>query len=76
LLFANEKFEDCERLLDPAIEMLIGLRRAEEGRMPAAGTKGGSMVVPVTEQSHINLPLEYCICTCYVLRAILCLKVS
>jgi hypothetical protein len=34
------------------------------------------MVVPVTEQSHINLPLEYCICTCYVLRAILCLRVS
>jgi hypothetical protein len=51
LLFATEKFEDCERLLDPAIEMLVGLRRADEGKLAAtaAGKKDGSMVVPVTE---------------------------
>ena len=77
LLFANEKFEDCEKLLDPAINMLYSLRRTDESKQTAGAATGGAKTqTAVAEQSHINLPLEYCISTCYILRAILCLRVS
>jgi len=73
LLFTNEKFEDCEKLLDPSIEMLYGLRRSDEAKQTAGAA---SATTTVAEQTHINLQLEYCLCTCFILRAILCLRVS
>jgi hypothetical protein len=73
LLFTNEKFEDCEKLLDPSIEMLYGLRRVDEAKKTANAAGGATTA---TDQTHINLSLEYCLCTCFILRAILCLRVS
>ena len=71
LLFTNEKFEDCEKLLDPSIEMLYGLRRIDEAKKTANAAGGATTV---TDQTHINLSLEYCLCTCFILRAIYALE--
>ncbi len=78
LLFGNEKFEDCERLLDPAIEMLYNLRRVDEAKQTAGAANAtiSKATITIAEQTHINLPLEYCLNTCFILRAILCLRVS
>ena len=39
LLYANEKFEDCEKLLDPAIDMLVGLRTADESKVAPTSSR-------------------------------------
>lgn len=82
MLFANEKFEDCERLLDPSIDMLKNLRRDDDAKTTAHEatslnnpTKAKSQAT-IAECSHVNLQLEYALCTCFILRAILCLRVS
>ena len=73
LLYQFEKYEDCGRLLDPALGMLVGLRKAREvdhnNSTSLIGGKGGS-------ENQVNLELEFAISTTLLLRATLLLKQS
>jgi len=73
LLYQFEKYEDCGRLLNPALEMLVGLRKAREvdhnNSTSMIGGKGGS-------ENQVNLELEFAISTTLLLRATLFLKQS
>ena len=75
LLVKYEKFEDCERLLDPALNMLTNLRQQREtldhNSSAMLGAAGGD-----TKSKHsnakdanqqVNLPLEFAISTVLIL---------
>ena len=73
LLYQFEKYEDCGRLLNPALEMLVSLRKAREvdhnNSTSLIGGGGGS-------ENQVNLELEFAISTTLLLRATLFLKQS
>jgi len=73
LLFAYEKFEDCERLLEPSLQMLASLRSAREtehnsSQLLDSKSKAGSR--------QTNLSLEFSITTVLALQATLAIKMS
>ena len=73
LLYQFEKYDDCGRLLTPALDMLVGLRKAREvdhnnSSSMIGGKSGGD--------PQINLELEYAISTTLILRSTLFLKLS
>ena len=73
LLYQFEKYDDCGRLLTPALDMLVGLRKAREvdhnnSTSMIGGKSGGD--------PQINLELEYAISTTLILRSTLFLKLS
>ena len=76
LLYRYEKYEDCERLLDPALQMLIELRKAREVDNQSSSildTKP-SRNSAVVSTPQVNLPLEFTISTVLILRSMLYMK--
>lgn len=74
LLFSFEKYDDCERLLNPMLDMLTTFR--QQGGDSMHQTSQNSSTKQVTQQLHPNLPLEFAVATTMMLKAILCAKMS
>ena len=74
LMFKYEKYEDCERLLDPALQMLTSLRSAREIEHNNSTVLESKSKVSLNSNTQTNLPLEFAICTVLVLQATLSIK--
>lgn len=67
LLFKYEKYEDCERLLEPALNMLIGLRSSREIENNGSTMMENKSKHSGSNQNQVNLPLEFTITTVLIL---------
>ena len=76
LLFKYEKYEDCERLLEPALNMLIGLRSSREIENNGSTMLENKSKHSGSNQNQVNLPLEFTITTVLILQATLSIKLS
>jgi hypothetical protein len=72
LLMEFDKIDDCRKLLDGSISMLIGIKQSL-GNPKSLGEpkKSISNINPIVQN---NLPLEYALSTCYLLKASLIIK--
>ena len=72
LLMEFDKIDDCRKLLDGSISMLIGIKQSL-GNPKSLGEpkKSISNINPIVQN---NLPLEYALSTCYLLKASLVIK--
>ena len=72
LLMEFDKIDDCRDLLDGSISMLIGIKQSLGNPKSMVDTKKSiSSLSPVVQN---NLPLEYALSTCYLLKASLHIK--
>jgi len=76
LLFRYEKLEDCERLLEPAINMMIGLRQDREIEQNTSTVLETKSKNSASGSQQTNLPLELAINTVLILQATLSIKLS
>ena len=76
LLFKYEKYEDCEHLLEPALNMLIGLRSSREVENNGSTMLDNKSKQSGSNSSQVNLPLEFTISTVLILQATLSIKLS
>ena len=76
LLFKYEKFEDCERLLEPSLSMLISLRSSREIEHNSSAMLDTKSKHSNSGSSQVNLPLEFAISTLLILQATLSIKLS
>lgn len=67
LLFKYEKFEDCGALLDPSLEMLVGLRSASENNHNSSSILETKSKHSISNNVQVNLPLEFAINTVLIL---------
>ncbi len=74
MLFKYEKYEDCENLLEPSLNMLINLRSARETEHNTSHMESKSKASIMSNQ--VNLPLELAISTVILLQATLSIKLS
>lgn len=75
LLFKYEKYEDCENLLEPSLNMLINLRSARETEHNTSTMEGSKSKASIMS-NQVNLPLELAISTVILLQATLSIKLS
>jgi len=79
LIFEFDKLEDCERLIDPSITMLMAIKeekkRPEPSEVLTLKTKSGNATQYETERNPI-IPLEFAFSTVILLKAILNLRQS
>jgi len=72
LLIEYDKIEDCRILLDGSINMLIDIKQSMGNQKSISDTKKSiSSINPIVQN---NLPLEYALSTCYLLKATLNIK--
>lgn len=72
LLVEFDKIEDCRSLLDGSIAMLLGIKESlNQPRAVAEGKKSVTSIGPVAQN---NLPLEFALSTCYLLKAALLIQ--
>jgi tetratricopeptide (TPR) repeat protein len=72
LLIEYDKIEDCRVLLDGSINMLLDIKQSLGNQKSISDTKKSiSSINPVVQN---NLPLEYALSTCYLLKATLNIK--
>ena len=72
LLIEYDKIEDCRVLLDGSIGMLTEVKQSLGAQKSISDTKKSiSSINPVVQN---NLPLEYALSTCYLLKATLHIK--
>ena len=76
LLFKYDKLEDAERLLEPALNMLIGLRQDREIEHNQSAILETKSKNSGSGNSQTNLPLEMAINTVLILQAKLSIKLS
>lgn len=76
LLFKYEKLEDCERLLEPALNMFISLRQERETDQNTSTVLETKSKASGSGQHQTNLPLELAINTVLILQATLSIKLS
>lgn len=69
LLIEFDKIEDCRVLLDGSIDMLLEIKQGM-----GKGGDGKKSNGSVNAASQNNLPLEYALSTCYLLKATLSVK--
>ena len=70
LLVEFDKIDDCRTLLDGSISMLNGIKNS--GHKDVGDTKKShTSISPVVQN---NLPLEFALSTCYLLKATLQIK--
>ena len=67
LLIDFDKMQDCRVLLDGSIDMLLDVKKGGK-------TEGKKSATNVTQNIQNNLPLEYALSTCYLLKATLNVK--
>ena len=75
LLYKYEKYDDCERLLSPSLNMLVSLRSVTDDHNASAmiDTKSKNSQ---NSSNQFNLPLEFSVTTVLILQATLSIKLS